>query len=148
MVHLVTCSGANDPNYVITAPATPATCSTPATQASGAGTYPVTCSGAADANYDISYAAGALEVTKAALTVSAEDHTRQLGQDNPALTVSSAGFVLGQTLGTSGVTGAPACTSCSVSVVTALLNLGSYSATYDGNATYLPSSATGSVTLF
>jgi len=229
-----------------TAPDTAATCSTSATPASSAATYPVTCSGAGDGNYDISYASGALTVTRAALTVSADDQTRQAGQPNPALTVSYSGFVLGQALGTSGVSGAPACTtaatpasapgaypitcsvgtlssvnytfqfdpgtltvgkaqtalsaqpvgvvrsllslnvtmtanlrslvtgqpvasqtvsftlgarfcsgttdvagnaSCTVSIVTALLNLGSYSATYGGSATYLPSSTTGSVTL-
>ncbi len=229
-----------------TAPDTLATCSTSATQTSDAGTYPVTCSGAADGNYDISYAPGALTVTKAALTVSADDQTRQYGQANPAFTVSYTGFVLQQTRETSDVTGAPACTtaatpasapggypitctpgtlssgnydfmldpgtltvtkaqteltaqsvtvvrsllslnatmtanlrslatgepvagetvsftlgsrscsgtsdsagnaSCTVSIVTALLNLGSYSATYAGSGNYLPSSDTGSVTL-
>ncbi len=229
-----------------TAPAIAATCSTTATPSSDAGTYPATCSGAVDGNYDISYASGALTVTKASLTVSADDQSRQPGQDNPPLTVSYSGFVLGQTLGTSGLSGAPACTtaaapasapgaypitcsvgtlssmnytflfdpgtltvtkaqtalsaqpvgvvrsllsmnvtmtadlrslatgqpvagepvgftlgprscsgttdaagnaSCSVSVVTALLSLGSYSATYAGSGAYLPSSATGSVTL-
>jgi hypothetical protein len=229
-----------------TGPGTTATCSTPATPASGAGTYPVTCSGAADGNYDISYAPGMLAVTKAALTVSADNQTRQYGQGNPPLTVSYSGFALGQTLASSGVTGAAVCTtaatpasapggypitctpgtlssgnydfmldpgtltvtkaqteltaqqvrvvrsllalnatmsanlrslataqpvagetvsftlgsrscsattdaagnaSCSVSLVTALLNLGSYSTTYAGSTNYLPSSATGSVTL-
>jgi hypothetical protein len=229
------------------APAAAATCSTTAMPASDAGTYPVTCSGAADGNYDISYAPGAMTVTKATLTVSADDQARSSGEANPPLTVSYSGFVLGQTLGTSGVTGDPACTtaatpasapgaypitcsvgtlssanytfqfdpgtltvgkaqtalsaqpvsvarsllslnvtmtanlrsvatgqplagetvsftlgarscsgttdgagnaSCAVSTVTALLNLGSYSATYGGSATYLPASATGSVTLF
>ncbi len=93
------------------APGTEATCTTQATQASGAGTYPVTCTGAADANYDVSYAPGALTVTKAALTVSADDQARQYGQANPTLTVSYAGFVLGQALATSGVTGSPACST-------------------------------------
>ncbi len=41
-----------------------------------------------------------MTVTKAPLTVRADDHTRPSGQANPALTVSYSGFVLGQTLGT------------------------------------------------
>jgi hypothetical protein len=228
------------------APETPATCATTATQSSGAGAYPVTCSGAGDANYDTSYAAGTLTVTKAVLTVSADDQTRDYGLANPPLTVSYSGFVLGQTRQTSDVTGSPACTtpagpgsapggytitctagtlasanysflfdpgtltvgrahtvlttrpvslvrsllavratmtatlrsvdgdqpltgqtltfaigqqscsattdstgtaSCSVSVLTALLHPGGYTATYQGNSTYLPSSGTGAVTL-
>jgi hypothetical protein len=45
-----------------TAPATPPTCTTSATSASPAGTYPATCSGAADPNYTISYVTGTLTV--------------------------------------------------------------------------------------
>ena len=230
-----------------TAPDTAATCSTTATPASNAGTYPVTCSGAGDANYDMSYASGTLTVTKAVLTVHADDQTRRFGEPNPPLTASYSGFVLGQTPGTSGVTGSPACTttagpssapggypitcaagtlasinysftfdpgtltvgktdtelttqpvslvrslvstratmtatlrsvgaagaplpghdvrftlagqsctattdaggtaSCSVSVLSALLGLGGYTATYQGNANYTASSANGRVTL-
>ncbi len=37
--------------------------------------------------------------------------------------------------------------SCRVSIVTALLNLGPYTATYGGSTNYLPSSGTGRVTL-
>jgi len=94
-----------------TAPATPATCSTPATAASLAGTYPVVCAGAADTKYAITYAPGTLTVTKAPLTVSATSASRAFGQPNPALDVTYSGFVLGQALADSGVSGSPSCTT-------------------------------------
>src|SRR3989442_886172 len=56
---------------------TPPTVSTAATTASGVGTYPITASGAvAGGNYTISYANGALTVTPAVLTVTADDKTK------------------------------------------------------------------------
>src|SRR5262249_43534718 len=70
---------------------------TTATTASAVGTYPITASGAAAANYTISYVAGTLTVTPAALTITADDKTRSYGAANPALTVRYAGFVNGDT---------------------------------------------------
>ena len=46
-----------------TTPDTEATCSTVATDASAAGSYPSTCSGAADANYSFTYVDGTVTVT-------------------------------------------------------------------------------------
>src|SRR5207244_1656150 len=64
------------------------TVTTTATTASGVGTYPITAAGAASANYTISYVSGTLTVTKAALTVTAQDQSKVYGAGNPALTVS------------------------------------------------------------
>jgi len=47
-------------------------------------------------------------ITKASLIVAAENKFRLVGQTNPPLTASYSGFVNGETLGTSGVTGGPA----------------------------------------
>ncbi|MBE7538058.1 MAG: hypothetical protein HS122_06570 [Opitutaceae bacterium] len=52
-----------------------------------------------------------LSIIKAVLTVKADDKSRAYGSANPALTVTYAGFVGGETLATSGVTGAPALTT-------------------------------------
>src|SRR5207249_11486430 len=46
-------------------------------------------------NYAISYGGGTLPVTKACLTVTADDKTKPFGAGIPALTVSYAGFVTG-----------------------------------------------------
>ena len=45
------------------------------------------------------------------LTVTADSKSRPFGVANPALTATISGFVNGQTLETSGVTGSPACTT-------------------------------------
>ncbi|HEX5220863.1 MAG TPA: MBG domain-containing protein [Verrucomicrobiae bacterium] len=47
-------------------------------------------------------------ITKAPLTVTADNKHRFVGQDNPPLTATYLGFVNGETLGTSGITGSPA----------------------------------------
>jgi len=71
--------------------------STSATVSSPAGSYPVTASGAVAAKYTISYTQGALTVGKAILTITADNKTKQAGTINPALTLSYAGFVNGDT---------------------------------------------------
>jgi MBG domain (YGX type)/YDG domain/HYR domain len=73
-------------------------CSTGATQASAVGTYPITCAiGSLTAgNYDFTFVAGTLTVTKAALTVTANNATKVYGAPNPAFTASYGGFVLSQ----------------------------------------------------
>jgi hypothetical protein len=45
------------------------------------------------------------------LTVTADSQSRPFGTPNPALTATISGFVAGQTLATSGVSGTPACTT-------------------------------------
>src|SRR5439155_597204 len=58
-------------------------------------------------NYSFSFADGQLTITKATLTVTANDTNRVYGAANPVFTASYSGFVNGETLGTSGVTGSP-----------------------------------------
>jgi hypothetical protein len=50
-----------------------------------------------------------LNVTPAPVTVTANNVTRPFGAANPSLGATISGFVFGQTLATSGITGAPAC---------------------------------------
>jgi hypothetical protein len=87
------------------------TCTTVATATSPVGTYASTCSGATDANYAISYVSGVVTVVPANLTVTANNLTKAFGTANPPLTTTITGFVNGQTLATSGVTGQPLCTT-------------------------------------
>src|SRR6185369_15866997 len=62
-------------------------------------------------NYNIYYVNGKLTVTKANLTVTADDKTRQYGDANPPFTASYSGFKNGETLATSGITGSPSLTT-------------------------------------
>jgi gliding motility-associated-like protein len=78
----------------LTTQATPATT---ATAASAVNTYPITASGAASNNYNISYVAGTLTVDKVALTITADNKSKNYGAALPALTLSYAGFVNGDT---------------------------------------------------
>ena len=59
--------------------------------------YTITASGAVDADYTISYAAGIMTVTPAALTITADNQTKVYGVEIPALTASYSGFVNGDT---------------------------------------------------
>ena len=90
------------------------TCSTTAVNSSPVGTYPISgCSGLADDGFNVvyDYANSSYTVTKAPLTVTADNKSRLFGSANPPLTATLTGFVLGQTLATSGVTGTAACTT-------------------------------------
>src|SRR5439155_17010354 len=71
--------------------------STTASRSSHRGTYPITASGAVDTDYTISYVAGTLKVTPVALTITADDQTKEYGAALPALTASYAGFTNGDT---------------------------------------------------
>src|SRR5208337_563424 len=64
------------------------------------GPYPITASGAADSDYTISYVAGALTVTPAALTITAVNQTKVYGAALPTLTASYTGLVNGDTAAT------------------------------------------------
>jgi|GEM_PF-4836961 len=99
-----------------------------------AGSYALTLSGLTSGNYVLSYAPGTLTVNKAALTVVAADASRLYGDANPAFTTTLTGFVNGQTLATSGVTGAggattSATTASSVGTYTLVADAGTYAAT-------------------
>jgi MBG domain (YGX type) len=71
--------------------------STTADAASPVGPHPITAAGASDANYTVTFAAGTLTVTPAALLVTAENKSRVYGAANPPLTAAFAGFVNGDT---------------------------------------------------
>lgn len=64
---------------------------------SDTGTYPITVSGGTDNNYTFTYQPGTLNITKAPLTVSAENNTRVYGEANPAFIFSYTGFKNGET---------------------------------------------------
>src|SRR6202030_1484299 len=70
---------------------------TTATAASHFGSYSTTASGAVDADYTISYVAGTLSVTPAALTITADSKTKVYGVPLPTLTASYSGLVNGDT---------------------------------------------------
>ena len=59
--------------------------------------YAITASGAVDTDYSISYVAGTLTVTPAALTITANNQTKVYGAVLPTLTASYTGFVNGDT---------------------------------------------------
>jgi MBG domain (YGX type) len=82
-----------------------------ATATSPVGTYTLTPSGATDSNYAITYKPGTLHVVPAALTVTADGVSRPFGTANPPLTATLSGFVNGEALATSGVTGTAACST-------------------------------------
>ncbi len=69
------------------------TLSTTATILSGVGDYEITAKGALSQNYSINVNNGILTVTKAPLTVTANDLTKVYGENNPELSYSIAGFV-------------------------------------------------------
>ena len=77
------------------APSTLPTISTTAILSSPVGTYPITAIGAVDPNYTISYVAGTLTVSKATLTITAEDKSKLYGATVPALTYTYSGLVNG-----------------------------------------------------
>ena len=75
-----------------------------------------TCSVSADQAGNASYGAAptvtrSFIVAKAPLTVTADPKTKVQGSANPPLTATITGYVLGQNPATSGVTGAPDCTT-------------------------------------
>ncbi len=113
--------GTDDAGDVDTSP----TCSTTATTDSPVATYPITCSGGADVNYSFAYTAALLSVTKAPLTVTADNKNRTYGAVNPALTATMTGFANGEVLATSGVAGAASCSTAATSTSPA----GSYAIT-------------------
>lgn len=83
------------------------TCSTTATQLSGAGSYPTTCSGGVSGNYAFSYVAGTLTKKKAPLTIKVNG-TVSYGGGSKALTIVPEGLVNFDT--TSSLAGTISCT--------------------------------------
>jgi len=62
-------------------------------------------------NYTLTYVAASLTITKATLTVTADNKTKVLNAANPPFTASYSGFKNGETLATSGVSGSPSLTT-------------------------------------
>jgi filamentous hemagglutinin family protein len=71
--------------------------STTAVASSNVGTYPITAFGATAPNYLLTYVPGKLTINPAALTITGNSGTRLYGTPNPALSVTYAGFVNGDT---------------------------------------------------
>ncbi|MCL2651054.1 MAG: T9SS type A sorting domain-containing protein [Candidatus Azobacteroides sp.] len=80
-------NGNNDSNI-----ATKPVATTTATLTSNVGEYPVTCSGGNATNYSFTYGTGKLTITKAPLTITAENKQREQGKENPSFTLSYSGF--------------------------------------------------------
>ena len=91
-------------------------CATVASPTSAVGSYSSTCVGASDANYTITYLSGTVQVVPAVLTVTAVNQSIVFGTAIPALGATFTGFVNGQTLATSGVTGQAVCTTTATSM--------------------------------
>jgi len=72
---------------------------TTATTLSGVGTYPIEISGASANGYLINYNPGLLTITKAPLTITADNKQKSAGKENPLLTVTYSGFVNGDDKG-------------------------------------------------
>jgi FtsP/CotA-like multicopper oxidase with cupredoxin domain len=103
-------------NGVVTIPpitglTTPPVCNTSVTIKSPVGTYPgaIVCSGAVDPSFSITYTAGNVTVTPAALTITAPSPTMTYGGPLPALTPTYATFVAGDTA--ANLTTQPTCTT-------------------------------------
>ena len=77
--------------------------------ATNAGAYTISVAGlTAGNNYSLSFVNGQLLISKAHLTVTANDANRFVGSVNPAFTATLSGFVHGETLATSAVSGSAA----------------------------------------
>jgi hypothetical protein len=63
-----------------------------ANSTSNVGSYPIIPSGAEAQNYSFNYQNGMLTITKAPLTITAEDKTRKQKQPNPEFTLAYSGF--------------------------------------------------------
>ena len=73
------------------------TISTTALQTSPIGTYPITVSGVTAENYNVVYTNALLTVSRAPLRIIADAKSKVYGTENPPLTISYTGFVLGET---------------------------------------------------
>jgi sugar lactone lactonase YvrE len=74
------------------------TVATTATVTSAVDAYPITISGAVSNNYAITYTNGTLTVSKAPVTITADNQNKIYGADNPGLTLSYSGLVLGESI--------------------------------------------------
>lgn len=109
---------------------------TPATAATGSsvvGSYAITVGGGISTNYNFTYLTGALAITKAFLTITADDKSKAQGSVNPALTATYTGLVNGDTSGTFGI--APTLSTTAITLSPAgtypIMLLGASSANYN-----------------
>jgi len=111
---------------------------TTATVTSAVANYAITASGAVASNYKFIYQPGVLTVTKAALTVKADDRSKVYGQANPELSISATEGLAPQdvvtNLGLKTVATTTAVTGSSVNTypitVTGLAAVANYTVTY------------------
>lgn len=68
---------------------------TTAKSSSPVGSYPITASGATSPNYTITYGKGSLAITRAELTIRAQDASRTYGAANPTFATTITGLVNG-----------------------------------------------------
>ncbi len=68
------------------------TASSAATTSTDVGTVAITTTGGADNNYTITPVNGTLSISKATLTATADDKTKEYGEANPVFTISYSGF--------------------------------------------------------
>ena len=112
----------------------------------------ITASGQTSTNYTITYVAGNLTVTPAALTITANGVSRVYGASDPALGVTYSGFVNGETSsvlgGTLSVVDSDAATTTAVGTYTGVITASgqtstNYTITYvAGNLTVTPAALT------
>ena len=118
----------------------------------GSYTGVITASGQTSTNYKITYDAGNLEVTPAALVITADSVSRVYGATDPALGVSYAGFVNGETSsvlgGTLSILDSKSATTTAAGSYTDVITASgqtssNYAITYDaGNLTVTPAALT------
>lgn len=102
------------------------TINTTANAASVPAIYPITLTGGLDDNYNLTLVDGSLTITKALLTVTANNQSRPYGEANPTLTLNYSGFVNSET--PANLVTAP--TAATLAGLTT--NVGTYPITVDG----------------
>jgi hypothetical protein len=138
-----------------TAPATPASCTTTASNSSAPGSYPITCSGASDPDYSITYGpAGTLTVTRAPTAMRVAPASRSLLSItfSATLTRPDTGVPLsGKTVAFS-VAGQKVCSAAtnssgiaSCKVTGLVIGSGSYTASFAGDTLYVSSTGNGNL---
>jgi F0F1-type ATP synthase epsilon subunit len=107
------------------------------------GSYAITPAGLTSTNYAITFASGTLTISKAALTITANNQNKAYGAALPALTAGYSGFVNGDTAGS--LTTPPSVTTTG----TASSAVGTYPITASGavDANYTISYASGTLTV-
>ena len=91
------------------------TSSTTANTLTNVGTYNITVSGGVATNYSIAYSTGQLTITKAPLTIKANNVTKVYGDTNPTYSVSYSGFKNSQTSSVLSIVPTVTCTALTMS---------------------------------